>query len=268
MWLGRLFQAQAFMGLGRYNDAIRLLDAGMVAGGGGVIPPYAYQFQLDSLFLSGRYKECLAMANNLSAEVRSDRPELAITAAWDALYSGDPSVVSHWLAPGSFSRYGWEPDLFEGIESFLKGDFAAAETQFRGMLVSSGRHISDPGRWLVQALISEGKLKEARQVLDEEVSAFPADHLDGGETELWLRWNEGSRAALVVSRFDAILAKKRAEAPTTVQTRALLPITLARTAAVHRAAGQSAEAARLKAEALRLAPSSWKPLIEDVAASR
>lgn len=268
VWLGRLFQAQALMGLGRYNDAIRLLDAGMAAGGGGVIPAYAYQFQLDSLFLGGRYKECLAMANDLPAEVRSDRPELAVTAAWDALYSGAPSVVSHWLAPGSFSRYSWEPDLFEGIASFLKGDFAAAETQFRDTLASSGQHISDPGRWLVQVLTSEGKVGEARKLLDEEVAAFPADHLDDGETALWLRWNEGSRSTLVVSRFDALVAKKHVEAKTTVETRALLPITLARAAAVHRAAGQSAEAARLKAEALRLAPAGWAPLLDEIAGSR
>lgn len=208
------------------------------------------------------------MANDLSAEVRNDRPELAITAAWDALYSGAPSMVSHWLAPGSFSRYGWEPDLFEGIGSFLRGDFAAAETQLRGMLASSGQHISDPGRWLVQVLISEGKVGEARKLLDEEVAAFPADHLDDGETALWLRWNEGSRSALVASRFDALLAKKRLEARTTVETRALLPITLARAAAVHRAAGQSAEAARLKAEALRLAPAEWAPLLDEIAGSR
>ena len=267
-WLGTLFRAQALMGLGRYGKAVGLLDAASGTPGTGSVPPYAYQLRVDSLFLAGRYEECLAAANDLPEEVRADRPELAVTAAWCALYAGAPSEVSHWLSPGSFSRYSWEPDLFAGITSYLKGDFAAAGRRFRSMMPSSGRLISDPGRWLAQVLVSEGRLQEARKTVDELAFAFPADHIEDGEIEAWLRWNEGSRTELMASRFDAILTRKRAEAKTTVEVRALLPVTLARAAAVHRAAGQEAEAARLQAEALRLAPAAWKPLLDEFARSR
>jgi hypothetical protein len=88
---------------------------------------------------------------------------------------------------------------------------------------------------------------------------FPGERMDRGETELWLLWHEKAGDRALLSSMDDLVETKRRLAASGVDVRALLPLTLARAARMHRDAGDRARAQGLLDEALRLAPRSWRP---------
>jgi serine/threonine protein kinase len=119
---------------------------------------------------------------------------------------------------------------------------------------------------LAASLIGLRQWSSRRAPLNVAFHGRTIEARDSSGAVLWRR--EMPRDAALTAQFDEVLAKARKESATVVETRALLPLTLARAAAIHRAAGQRTEAARLQAEALRLAPAAWAPLLHEIAESR
>jgi len=257
-WIGSLFKAEALMGLGRYDEAIRDLNSTKRTWARDSCPEYYYQYLLDSEFLAGRYHRCLVEVDNLPGVVGMSRFELSRTAAWAAIYGGEPDAVAHYLSGRVMTFETWTPDLFAGICKFVTGDYPAAETIFRG----GETRISEPGLWLVRTLIRENRLKEARTLLNRLTADFPSEHIGDSELAAWLQWREGNRSVSFVNQFDTIVDQQRREAKNTVLARALLPLTLAHQAAIHRAAGDAAGARKIQQEAYHLAPASWRPLLQ------
>ncbi|MGC8763108.1 MAG: hypothetical protein ACP5VN_05660 [Acidobacteriota bacterium] len=104
----------------------------------------------------------------------------------------------------------------------------------------------------------------AEALLNNLHSRFEGDALDGGETEAFVRSlaHPGSPPR---AEMAAAVARRRRAALLDPEERALLPLTLARAAAVFRAAGRAGEAADLETEALARAPQAWKRYLSHLA---
>jgi len=115
--------------------------------------------------------------------------------------------------------------------------------------------------WLVEALLREGNVQEARRVFDETARRCMGDPVDGGETAAWLAWHEGKRSLAALARRRAICDDRRQHARRDVEARALLALTLARAAQMHRVAGDEGRARALLQETLALSPPHWRPAL-------
>ncbi len=123
LWLGGLFQAEALMGLGRYKEAKAVLLQTKQARIKDHAPGYYHQYILDCDFLEGEYSRCLSDTDALSTSARMSRFELSNTAAWAAIYGGEPDAVTHYVSGRVLAYESWTPDLFAGICKFVTGDY-------------------------------------------------------------------------------------------------------------------------------------------------
>jgi len=253
-WLRRLFQAHGLIGLGRYQAAMDLLlgDAPL---GAGERPFAAYQLYFSALFLSGRYRECVTEYMALPTAVHRDWGDLTIPVAWANAYADDPALAETISRSPAFNNY---PMLeFPALLAALSGDYGRAEELARA-LVPEKTLFPEPSLVLIHALIAQGKIAEARKVMDTLNRRFAGERMDDGETELWLRWHERPNAPGLLGSMDRLVEVKRHRAKAELDVRALLPLTLARAARMHRDAGDAAGSKKLQRDAYRLAPKSWR----------
>lgn len=253
-WLRRLFHAQGLIGSGRYRAAMDLLlgDAPL---GAGVRPYAAYQLYFSALFLSGRYQECVTEYMSLPSAVHMDWADLTVPVAWANAYSDDPDLAETISRSPAFMNYPM-PE-FPALLAALSGDYGRAEELARA-LVPEKTFFPEPGLVLIHALIAQGRTAEARKVMDTLNRRFAGERMDDGETELWLRWHERADAPGLLGSMDRLVEQKRRRAMAELDVRALLPLTLARAARMHRDAGDGAGSKKLQSEAYHLAPKSWK----------
>lgn len=254
-WLKRLFTAHALMGLSRYDEALTTLAEGPPIEDG--LKPYAaYNLRLNALFLAGRYRECVAEFMGMPESVQKDWPDMGTTAFWAANYVGDDSL-SHTFVNGSqMNRYPMPeaPALLEA----LKGDYVSSESLLLTQKPLESIH-PEPALVLIHCLLMQGRVAEARSAFNVVKARFPGERMDYGETELWLLWHENPGNPALLRSMDSLLERKRGMATSDVDVRALLPLTLARAACMHRDAGDRTQAERLLKEVLRLAPEAWRP---------
>ena len=258
-WMGKLFLSHALMGMGRYAEAEKLLQDESRRSDG---PPplHYYQKLADALFLSGSYDRCSAFYDSVPAEVRPSKPELGRTALWADIYRADPMVEQHYFQDPSAVLYTWDRALFRGILQYLQGDYDGACTTLAFESQNPTYDTPDIGLWLADSHAMAGRLAEASGVMKMVFERFPRLKTEGCLTDLWIRWRGGERGDNIVSKMEAYIEKNRIEAKTDVEARALLPLSLTKLASVLRDSGRTAEAAKLAAEAARLAPKGWQNL--------
>ena len=253
-WLRRLFHAHGLMGSGRYQAAMDLL-LGDSPLGTGDRPYAAYQLYFSALFLSGRYRECVSDYMALPTAVHMDWADLTVPVAWANAYADDAALAQTISRSPAFMNYPM-PE-FPALLAALSGDFGRAEELARA-LVPEKTFFPEPSLVLIHALMAQGKIAEARKVMDTLNRRFAGERMDDGETELWLRWHERPNAPGLLGSMDRLVEQKRRRAVSEIDIRALLPLTLARAARMHRDAHDPGAANRLQSEAYRLAPKSWK----------
>jgi hypothetical protein len=252
-WIKSLFRSSALQGLGRYDEVAReLLSPDQPS------PPlYARQFALDALFLAGRHAECIHLYDSFPEDVRMAKPELGNTAIFAALCSDDSRALERVTQASGVTSYDWYPLMLGALQKCMRGNSADA----RKDLLSLGGELdqeAEPRLLLVECLIREGRLKEARDTLAEAQRWHEESgrHID--ETDLWLKWREGSRDPGLLDRFSALLEEARREAVTIPRARVFLPLSLFRAARMHQESGDLRGARVLSLEAISLAPRSWK----------
>ncbi len=268
VWLGHLFEAQALMGLKRYAEAISVLGQAQKEGRPARSPSYSYLYLLQCKFLTGQYEDVLTQYDGIPDWARAYRRGIGLTAMWAALYGGDPEAMGRYTYGMTLNGISSDTELYTALFMFFQGDYSGAGKALQGQVSKKDTASSMPSQWLIASLLREHRLHAAESVMKAAIARFPGDHLRDSEIKLWLDWNAGRRDSSLVSRFDHVLAEKRLYAPVDVPSRALLPVTLARASAIQRAAGKRSMADRLEREAMRLAPSSWRPVLADIAASR
>jgi hypothetical protein len=261
-YLGRFFRASALMGMGSHGQVSRLMSRSPPPGCAGPPPDLLDHFRANAPFLAGDYRACLLVVDELLG-AGHERPEIGQVGLWAALYAEDAVWRLTFLSRTPVPVFAWNRDVFPGVAAYTDGDFVSAGQAFRaGYLASVGGRVPEPGLWLADTLLRRGKVREAREVFDELTRTFPGDHLEERDVALYLRLREGREdPGVLAASMDAVVEQARTAARTEVEARALLPFTLARAAAVHRAAGDRAGARRLQAEAEHLAPRSWKPAL-------
>jgi len=253
-WLRRLFHAHGLIGSGRYQEAVDLLLGGSPPGS--MDRPFAaYQLYFSALFLSGRYKECVTAYMALPASVHNDWADLTVPVAWANAYAGDSTLADAIRNSPGFHNYPM-PE-FPALLAALSGDSGRAEELARG-LVPDKSLFPEPSLVLIHALLMQGKTADARAVMDTLKRRFAGERLDDGETELWLRWHERPNVPGLLGSMDRLVEEKRRRAVAEMDIRALLPLTLARAARMHRDAGDAAGSKKLQSDAYRLAPKGWR----------
>lgn len=253
-WLKRLFTAHALMGLGHYEAAITNLKAPPDRGEE-TRPYYAFQMRIEALFLQGRFKECVQEYIKEPIETRREWSDAGIPAFWASVYSEDEGQEKHLLSGNGIVAYPM-PET-PALLAALQGDYRSAEVLARAATPETSSFPA-PALVLVHILVMQHRISEARALLDMVHLRFAGEGLDDGETEVWLMWHEHRGDPALVASMDRLVEEKRRRAMTEVEVRALLPLTLARSAAMHRDSGDLAAARRLQAEAYHLAPKSWK----------
>lgn len=264
-WLGVFFEAHALMGLGRPAEVRPLLeDFGARHPSPIPLPPYyATRLLLESAFLAGDYGGGLAAFRALPHEAAVLNLEAAQAAFWCAVYGGDEGAALDLAERrGGMTFGGWGPVL-EALHLSLSGGAPAAEAAFGRLPLD---RIQFPEALLYAAAFEaeRGRQDRAEALLQNLHARFGGEALDGGETEAFVRFAGRPQSPPVVE-MEAALARRRRAALLEPQERALLPLTLARTAAVFRAAGRAGEAAALEAEALARAPQAWKRYLSHLA---
>lgn len=254
-WLRRFFTAHALMGLGRYDDALEELSSGPALAEG-TLPFEAYRMRLEGLFLAGRYRECLASFTEMRDVARKGWADLGVPALWAAVYADDGGLTRA-LETGHGANSYPVPEA-PALLAALRGDYRLAEALARDQRPETSV-FPEPALVLIHCLVMEGRLKEARAVLDILDRRFPGEEMDAGETELWLLWHEKPGDRALVGSMDRLLDQKRLKAAVDMNVRVLLPLTVARAACMHREIGDVGEARRLQEEAYRIAPKSWRP---------
>ncbi len=166
-------------------------------------------------------------------------------------------MESHILKNPAYDFFEWYPKMFHAMNALLEGRPAEAETllkTLRGDLPNGG----DVEQWLARSLLAQGKAQEAGTLLQHAATVFPGEGIERSLLGVEARWMSGDHDPALVREADALLANLRKEAVYSVETRAVLPLEVASAARLHRTAADLAGASRLKAEALRLAPKSWR----------
>jgi hypothetical protein len=253
-WLHRFFTTHALIGLGRYDEALATLSAGPTLSDGRQ-PFMSYRMRLEALFLAGRYRECLLAFVAMKEESRTGWSDLAYPVFWAAVYAGDDPLVRA-LEPGKPVNPYPVPEA-PSLLAALQGDYRRAELLARAEHPETSL-FPGPALALAHVLVAGGKVAEARALLDSVNRRFPGEDPDGGETDLWVMWHEQPGSQGLLASMDRVVAQKRRRAKAEVEVRALLPLTLARAARMHRDAGDLAAARALQEEACHLAPKSWR----------
>ncbi|MGC8764231.1 MAG: hypothetical protein ACP5VN_11505 [Acidobacteriota bacterium] len=184
-----------------------------------------------------------------------DWADMGPTVFWAATYLGD-DPLSHTFVNGRLvDRY---PMREAGaLLAALQGDYLSGESLARAQKPLESIY-PGPALVLVDCLLMQGRTAEARSAMEAVKASFVGEGLDQGETERWLLWHEKPGNPALLRSMDSLVEAKRRMAASDVEVRALLPLTLARCARMHRDAGGRARAGELLKEALRLAPPSWK----------
>lgn len=263
-WMGVFFEAHALEGLGRSREVRPLLEAfrSRTAPEDPLTPYYYFRFWVESAFLGGDYAGGLAAFAGLPEVVRRMNREVSEAAFWCAVYQGDETFAGEMAADaqGSLSRAG---QILLAHDLALRGDAAAAEAAFSRLPLET---VQFPEALLFAAAFEaeRGRFEEAEKNLDRLHARFSGEEPDGGETEAWVRFLSRPESP-PWARMEAAVDRRRKAARIGVEDRALLPLTLARAAAVFRAAGQGKRADSLSREALSLAPPSWRARLREIA---
>ncbi len=256
-WLKRLYRAAALEGLGRYAEA-----AAAAAGRGEEeIPPYAYQIELDSRFLEGRYGQVARLYDAVPDEVRQVKVELGNTLFLSLFCEGGGTRLAQAKLSNHLYAYDWYPAMLLAARDCLEGRAADGERAIRRM----GKEIDQepgPRLWLAQCLLSQGKTREAQQALNEAERLQDGESRELMEAKLWVAWRAGEKDPACLARFEALVKDARAESLISPRARAFLPVTLARYAAILRGSKRNAEARAALDEALRLAPKGWDGVLK------
>lgn len=252
-WIKTLFRASALQGMGRYEDVIRELNSPNRHAS----PMYARQLALDALFLAGRYVECIHLYDSFPEDVRMAKPELGNTALFAALFSDDSRAFQRVTQASGVTSYDWYPLMLKALQQCMRGDPTDAEKDLRSLGAEMDQE-AEPRLLLVECLIREGRLKEARRSLAETQHWYEESRRDIDGTDLWLKWREGSRDPALLDRFSALLDEARREAVTIPRSRVFLPLSLHRAARMYQESGDLRGARILSQEAISLAPKSWK----------
>lgn len=258
-WIGRLFRAMALVGLGCQRQAERLLLDHPLA----EIPPYAFQIAGDGAFLEGRYADVRELYDTVPENVRRAKVELGNTLLLSALYEAGGRGLAALAGEDNLYSYDWYPAMLLGAQDCLQGDPAAGERTLRPLGLKLDEE-AGPRLWLAECLIRQGKMDEAKQVLEDARRWREEDRREFDEAEAWLQWCSGSADATLPERFAALAEQARVEARISPRARAFLPVTLSRCALILKSAGRPAEGKKLLAEALELAPKSWARVLATV----
>ena len=252
-----LFRAHALLGQGRYAESDRILKAEIARSGNARVPIYTYQFWVDGAFLSSNYEECLRRVDQIPRMERLARFELGHTALWSAIYLGDPNVKARIFETRSLACFPWYPKMFDGVFKLLDGrpgEAEAALIDLQGGFSEAG----DVRLWLVRALLAQGKASEARELYDRSVAAYPGEGLDRSLAGVEARQMSGDRNTALVREADALLAVSASKPCTRWKPAPSCPWSSPQRLGFTAPPEILQGAARLRAEALRLAPKSWK----------
>jgi len=252
-WIKDLFRASALQGLGRHDEVVN----SMLSPGRGTTPAYARQLALDALFLAGNYSACVNLYDYFPAEVRRGKPELGNTALLSALYSEDDNAFLRLRQNTGAAAYDWYPGMLGALQKCVRGNPAEAQQEISSM----GEEINqeaEPRLLLAECLIRQGRLKEAHAPLDETQRWYEESSRVIEETDIWLKWREGSRDPALLPRVSALLNEARLDSQVSPRARAFLPLSLYRAARMHQESGDLRGARILSQEAISLAPKSWR----------
>ncbi len=258
-WLGRFLRADALLGLGRAREVPSALGfpSGVAPSGQ---PDLVNRLLVESAFLAGDYRECLRRYRAIPAAELLE-PELGNAATWGAVYAQESELQARFTRNPAVIKFAYVASVVEALGQMLAGDLRAARANLEPWHNPEQDQYFLPSLWLVEVLLREGNVQEARRVLDETTRRFAGDAMDGGETAVWLAWHEGERSPAALARMRVICDDRRHQARRDVEARALLPLTLASAAEMHRAAGDQGRARALLQEALALAPPQWRPAL-------
>lgn len=255
-WMGTFFEAHALEGLGRAREVRPLLADALARRGRGEGPGpyYAYRLLEESAFLSGDYRAGARLWETFPPEAAGLNREAMLAAWWCAVYAGEETTARR-IATGE--KYPLEEGRIRSfLHAWLSGDEETAR-ELRDRLPLETIQFPEALLYAAAFDAEAGKVGEADRWLGLLKARFAGEDLDGGETEAWVRFRKG-QGLPPVAEMEAALLRRRKRALIEPDERALLPVTLARTAAVLRAAGKREEAESRRQEALALAPLAWR----------